>query len=449
MKTIEFSFDRIQKVQDILQADERKISPYLLQESVPDLGTEDIPTEIFFSKSYHDLEVEKLWKKVWQVACLESDLEKVGDHVVYNIAHLSAIVVRSAPNEIRAFYNACLHRGTQLRVNAGRVSGFQCPFHGWKWNLDGTLAGIPCRWDFKQVEDEAFRLPELKVAIWQGIVFVNFDADCEPLESYLENIPEQFQHLPCPPEERFTAVHIIKTMPANWKVTLEAFVESYHFAATHPQVLPFTGIARCDLYDRHSRSILPVGVSSPYLDTPLDENDLSRALAIFEGEDPETVRLEGGMTARACAANAARLRLQGSLGIDTSSLPDSYVLDVMSYQIFPNLVLTPSLSFPVLMTFRPDGDDPDTSIMEVRLLLPCPPGPRPANAKPHRLGEGDKWSSVPEFARIGTVFDQDTANLSRIQKGLKASAKAGITLGEYQESIIRHFHRSLDRQLHP
>jgi phenylpropionate dioxygenase-like ring-hydroxylating dioxygenase large terminal subunit len=416
---------------------------------MPDLGTADIPREVFFSKQYHDLEVEKLWKKVWQSTCREEDIPKVGDYVVYDIADFSVIVVRSAPDEIRAFHNVCLHRGTQLRISNGHVPVFRCPFHGWKWNLDGTLAHVPCRWDFEHVNDEAFRLPELKVATWQGIVFVNFDPDCESLESYLENIPEQFNYIPFPPKDRFTAVHIVKVMPANWKVTLEAFVESYHFNATHPQLLPFVGdtIAQYNVYGHHSRIILPVAVQSQHLSSQVDQQALAKKLAAFEGTDPATVHLPEGMTARSYAAEVARQRQRERLGVDCSTLLDTEILDVMSYFIFPNLLVTPSLEFPLQSRFRPNGNDPDSCIMEVRVVLPYPSEQRPPVAKIYRLAADESWTKIPGFEQLGAIFDQDTSNLRRLQKGLKASAKPGITLSKYQESIIRHFHQVLDRQL--
>jgi phenylpropionate dioxygenase-like ring-hydroxylating dioxygenase large terminal subunit len=447
MQPIDFGKDQFQTVSQILRADPQQVPSIFLTEPTSVQDTSDIPREIFFSRHHHDIETEKLWQKVWHAACLEEDIPNVGDRLVHDLADLSVIIVRTAPGEIRAFYNSCLHRGTQLQIGQGNGKYFQCPFHGWRWNLDGSLAHIPCRWDFPQVSDEAFHLPELKVSLWQGIVFVNYDQCCESLESYLENIPDQFRYIAYPPKSRFTAVHIVKEMPANWKVTMEAFLESYHFMATHPQVLHFTGIAQCDLYGRHARSILPVGVGSPYFGDQLDEMSIAKRIAIFEGVDPAMVDLPPKLTARAYAAMAARQRLGEDLGVDCSTLLDTEVLDVMSYFIFPNLVLTPSLGFPVLMKFQPNGNDPDSCMMEVRLLLPIPAGQSPPKAKRHLLGREESWKEVPGFARIGAIFDQDTANLLRIQRGLKASGKSGVTFSQDQESILRHFHRVLALQL--
>jgi phenylpropionate dioxygenase-like ring-hydroxylating dioxygenase large terminal subunit len=449
MKLIDFSIDTVQTVQKLLKDDIGSVPSILLEEPCPDLGTADIPREIFISQHYHDLEVQHLWEKMWQASGREEDIPNVGDHFLYEVANHSIIVVRVTPNQIRAFHNVCLHRGTQLRTGNGNTRTFQCPFHGWKWNLDGSVNHIPCRWDFKHVDNDTFRLPEVKVNTWQGNIFLNFDPESGPLETYLENVPEHFKYIPFPLEDRFTAVRILKVMPANWKVTLEAFVESYHFSATHPQLLPFTGLAQYDIYGLHSRTILPSGVQSPHLGSSISHQALAEKLAAFEGSDSTTVHVPEGMTARSYAAQLARQRHQDAFGIDTSSMLDTEAIDVMSYWVFPNLILTPSLEFPLLIRVQPNGNDPDSSLMEVRVMLPCPSEGRPPSAKLHRLSKDEHWSSIPEFSKIGFVFDQDTANLERMQRGLKASVKPGITLGQYQESTIRHFHHVLDALLHP
>ena len=73
---------------------------------------------------------------------------------------MSLIVVRSGPDEIHAFHNSCLHRGTRLRTQPGSRRRTALPFHGFTWNLDGTFAGMPCPWDFPHVDATNFCLPE-------------------------------------------------------------------------------------------------------------------------------------------------------------------------------------------------------------------------------------------------------------------------------------------------
>ena len=89
-------------------------------ESPMEPGPTKVPVDRYFSKEFHDLEVEKVWKRVWQMACHEDDIPDVGDYHVYDIAELSFLLVRSGPDEIKAFYNACLHRGRLLREGSGK-----------------------------------------------------------------------------------------------------------------------------------------------------------------------------------------------------------------------------------------------------------------------------------------------------------------------------------------
>ena len=163
---VDFKPADMESVEELLRQDSRPVPAPLLEHRPSTLGTVDVANVVYTSPEIHDQEVEKLWKKVWQWACRLEEIPNVGDHVVYDVAHLSVIVVRVAPgNEpgsVRAFHNVCLHRGTQLRVADGNVPQFRCPFHGWTWNLDGTLDWISCAWDFPQVDEEKFSLPEVK-----------------------------------------------------------------------------------------------------------------------------------------------------------------------------------------------------------------------------------------------------------------------------------------------
>ncbi len=439
--------NKILSVKELLQADTRSVPPVLLEQSMGKLDNIEVPREIFFSKDYHDLEVEKLWKKIWQYVCREEDIPAIGDYIVYDIAELSVLVVRSSSTRIQAFYNSCLHRGTQLQVEDGKTTKLQCPFHGWTWKLDGRLAHIPCRWDFEGLSDEDWRLPEVKLATWQGFVFINFDNDCEPLETYLENIPSHFQHFPV--ENRFTSAYVAKIMPANWKVTLAAFLEAYHSLATHPQIVPFTGDtnSQYDIYGRHNRMITPFAVASPHLQNQKDEQAIAQAMVKFQGGDPSQVKVPEGMTARAFMAEGARKMMSKQLGVDCSAVSDCEMLDAISYFIFPNFMSWPGIGAPIQFRFRPNGNDPDSSILDIRLLQPCPPGKQPPAAQIHWLKPEDSWAKAPELGTLGPFFDQDSSNLHRLQKGLKASGKTNIVLGKYQESRIRHFYQILHSQL--
>jgi len=92
------------------------------------------------------------------------------------------------------------------------------------------------------VEPEKFCLPEVRVATWEGFVFINIDPNAPPLEDYLGGITEHFASLARPPlRDRYKAMHVAKPVRCNWKVALEAFLEGYHTIVTHAQSLPYAG----------------------------------------------------------------------------------------------------------------------------------------------------------------------------------------------------------------
>ncbi|MDA0338493.1 MAG: aromatic ring-hydroxylating dioxygenase subunit alpha, partial [Proteobacteria bacterium] len=194
------------------------------------MGDEDIPYERYTSQEFFNLEIEKMWSKTWQWACRDEHIPEVGDNYVYDVGPYSILVVRhgEGPGDVKAYHNSCLHRGTQLKPShsQGNSPKLRCPFHGWEWNLDGSINEIPCRWDFPKLTDEDVQLPEVNIGHWGGFFFINMDPDCMPLEEYLGVLPKHFANWPL--ENRYIRAHVQKTLPSNWKASQEAFVEAYH-----------------------------------------------------------------------------------------------------------------------------------------------------------------------------------------------------------------------------
>src|SRR5215468_7467704 len=93
----------------------------------------------YTSREFFDLEMERLWPRVWQIACREEEVPNVGDYFEYTIGDQSILVVRQDPDTIKAFFNACPHRGTRLACGTGcyQREQIRCPYHGWRWDLSG------------------------------------------------------------------------------------------------------------------------------------------------------------------------------------------------------------------------------------------------------------------------------------------------------------------------
>jgi phenylpropionate dioxygenase-like ring-hydroxylating dioxygenase large terminal subunit len=229
-------------------------------------GNTRVPARVYYDRAIHDLEIERLWSRVWQLACLEEEIPDVGDYHVYDIAHLSFLVVRTAPDQIKAYHNACLHRGRKLREADGRgARNMRCAFHGWCWRLDGSVKEIPCQWDFPDVDVADYGLPEAQVDTWDGFVFINPDRNAPPLADHLGDLADHFEFVPF--EQRYKAAHVRKLMPMNWKTCQEAFMESYHVVATHPTLMQTLGDAnsKYDAFGNYSRAMSATGVESPHL----------------------------------------------------------------------------------------------------------------------------------------------------------------------------------------
>lgn len=436
--------------QQLLDEEVRPVPVSLRATSVGPLEQAEHAPARYFDPEFHRLEVDRMWRRVWQMACREEQIPEVGDSIVYEIADASLIVVRTAGDQIRAFHNSCLHRGTQLRTKPGRVTGFRCPFHGFTYDLDGRLSEIPCAWDFPDVDTVTARLPEAQVGTWGGFVFVNLDPEAPPLEDYLDVLPEHFAAWPL--EDRFLSAHVVRTMPCNWKVALEAFIEAYHVKTVHPQLLPSAAdsMTEYDVYGRHvSRMVTAVGVQSDHIDRTLDETEIFRAMVDRRAAD---VGIEPGSTARRALADRVRASLGRRTGRDHSHITDAEALDGIEYFLFPNFMpwAGAGVLTPFAYRFRPNGHDPESCVIDIMMLEPVPEGgDRPPAAATRYLGPDETWSDVPELGAFGRVFNQDGATFARIQRGLHASVRPSLTLARYQESRIRHLHATLDGYLAP
>jgi phenylpropionate dioxygenase-like ring-hydroxylating dioxygenase large terminal subunit len=433
--------------QDILDDDVKPAPSILRESSNDDLGAAELPTDVYLSADYHRREVEELWGRVWQIAGRIEDVAGPGDSFVYDIGDDSLLILRTKKGELRAYHNACLHRGTRLRDEAGSLERIRCPFHGFTWSLEGDLADVPCRWDFPEIEDEAFRLPQAHVDTWGGFVFVNLDPQAGPLSDYLEDLPRHFERWPL--EDRIVAARVERRVACNWKIAIEAFIETFHVIGVHPENLPFFGDANSqyDVWPEHrhyNRMLNASGTPSPHLKGELSDQRIIDIAARFGMAEPGT-RVPEGANARSVMVEASRDRLTSTLGINSEDLSDAEVQDVIQYSLFPNVVLFGGLGSPLFYRARPDGDDPNSCLFEVMLLLPAPTGvERPAPAKRRFLDDSEKWSDVPELSYFGPVLDQDQEIMPRVQRGLRASRKSTSSLGVYQESRIRHFRRTLE-----
>ncbi|HKQ84814.1 MAG TPA: aromatic ring-hydroxylating dioxygenase subunit alpha [Steroidobacteraceae bacterium] len=427
--------------QELLARDSREVPESMSKTGVTDVGPLEVPTRWYLDPQIHELEVERIWKRSWQMVCRADDIREVGDTWVYDVASLSYVVVRSASDTIKAFRNSCLHRGRTLRDCAGHTSQLKCPFHGFTWSLDGALLGVPGRGQFPTVSKAEFRLPEAKVGVWGGFVFINPDPNAEPLEHYLgASFSQEFVRSPL--DSRAKIAHVSKVMPVNWKVAQDAFLEAFHVHTTHPQwmVAYSDDLHRYDVFGNYSRIIIPGAVPSYQLRWKPTEQQMFNCMVGSWDETPPPDAVPAGADIRRIIADRFREQARPMLGDAVDTYCDAELLDVVMFNIFPNFgpFISPLAS--LVYTFRPLGNHSDQSMMEVMLLAPWKgEGPAPRLAE-RRLSDAESFSDVPELGFFGAILNQDTFNFKQMMKGIANNERGKLVLASYHELKLRHFY---------
>lgn len=438
--------------QEVIAGDPVAAPSVLREYSEIDVPVARVSRDEYRSPAFAALEEERMWPRVWQFACREEQIPEIGDCVVYESPGASLIIMRSAEDEICAYYNSCLHRGMKLCAGDTSVTKLSCPFHGFTWNLDGTLAHVPSRWDFPGLKDADMNLPQARVGRWQGFVFINRDHDAPPLEDYLGHLPDHFADWSY--GDKYLATVIRKTVDANWKTAVEAFLESFHLAGIHAQALPFGGDSstQYDVWadDPHvTRFLEPTGVMSDQLPRALSEQEiLNAALSlVFAGTEPP--ELEAGMKARHYMAAGMRAAMSEADGIDYSTMSDAEAADAVQYSVFPNMIIFRSLGYPYVYRFLPVRGDVNRATFEFLIFKP---NPRDGGLVPEvnvvDLGDDDSFAGagvLPPWH--GEIYDQDVYGLRQCQAGMRDGGDRDIIYSAYQEVRIRHLHQTLARYL--
>src|SRR5581483_1703808 len=409
-------------------------------------------TSEYTTKEFFDREISGVWTRTWQVACRENDIAAVGDYLEYEIVGLSVLIVRDTPTSIRAFRNACRHRGTAVAAGHGNKSCFTCPFHGWTYNLDGSLRSIPAAWDFSHVTRDSSGLAPVRAETFDGWVFVNLDDGAAPLADFLSETV--CRHLRARPSERmWKACHLGAVVHSNWKVMLEAFLEVYHTAQTHPTVAAWGADlqARYDSFGPHSRMIAPTMISGLLGGGQYSQQEIVEEAVAFSrsfhlsgdgtgtGSD-FTIEVPQDVSAREFMAGTVRLQMLEH-GVELGDVGDAELIDAVLYHIFPNLMPFRNPAGHYVYRCRPNGTDPETCIFEVMHLVPLGEHERPPDVPLRMLADRESFAGCPELGEVGFLLQQDVDNCAAVQKGLRVARE--IVLAERQEANIVNFHQAL------
>jgi glycine betaine catabolism A len=189
---------------------------------------------------YHDPEVlayelESWFANGWVCVGREEDIELTGQYFLTKLCDENLIILRDKDHIIRGFFNFCRHRGATLVTEpTGRIPRFQCPYHAWVYDLDGTLHK-PRHTDLLENFDLGeWGLVPVALDVWQGMIFVNISGNAGTLASYLDDMPAYFERYDLAGLRR--AKQIDYDVKANWKAIIENYSECYHCPGVHPQL---------------------------------------------------------------------------------------------------------------------------------------------------------------------------------------------------------------------
>jgi phenylpropionate dioxygenase-like ring-hydroxylating dioxygenase large terminal subunit len=437
-------------------------------------------TEAFLSRDYLEAEKKRLWPRIWQMVERVEDMPNVGDWLTYDVAEESVVVIRIAtdgPEQFRAWHNVCPHRGRQLvsvpdmlpgkvhDVRGNGRSNFICGFHGWTFNLEGKNTYILDQqdWQDKLTPDKTCLSP-VKVDTWGGYIYINMDADCAPLKEWMGRAGEilgYFQLDKMRYKWRQWAIY-----NCNWKTAIEAFLEPYHVAGTHTQLLAYG-----DYYALSRQYGLHAVSSYDTRDSKFKMSESSGTTRAGKGDDPrvstyqlirenyETVNfsasteslvkaasrlvdeLPEGASPQECIAHWLKSAKadDAARGVVWPDVPPAIKQEAgLAWGLFPNQNILHGETFALCYRVRPYGDDPNKCVFESYALERFPDGEEPKTAWVYADPTGENW---------GSVLAQDFSNMQFVQKGMKSSGFRGTLPNPHQEQKVINLHRNLAKYM--
>ena len=421
-----------------------------------------VPRERYYDRRFFELEKERFWPRVWQMACRLEEIPRPGDFVEYEICDQSILVVRQPDMSVKAFYNACRHRATELRKGSGRFAGGQiaCPFHGWRWNLDGSSSFVYGRdgFDPELLRPEDICLQQCQVDTWGACAWINMDPDARPLREALAPAAAYMEAFGVDDLRVYWWKEAI--LPCNWKLAQEAFHEGWHVMATHPQLTMGAGerypadTAETTAFDNgHARFWARVDESGAGAGAKARGGEfLTSMRLLWEGQDAmclerdlrvfEGVRsLVGPDDDYAAVATKALIDYAAGAGIPLRLTPEATRLWGGEVFLFPNFFFLPMFSNSLSYRARPYGDDPEMCRFEVWSLTM--PAAEQEMERAYLKGrfeptDIDNWGLIPR---------QDFSNMARQQRGLHSRSFREHRLSETYECAIANMHVELDRYL--
>ena len=422
-----------------------------------DIGNDVVDPSRYYSREFMQKEWDHLWPKVWLLAGVTPDIKEPGDFTIFTHGHEQFIITRTEAGEIKTFYNVCPHRGNRVCLtDHGSVNQFSCPFHAWKFELDGSLISIT---DEHTYDPDLIKhrpgLTEVRCDHIGGLIFINMDGKAPPLkdwiglpEGYIENYEIDNMNV---------VRHVRSEWLANWKTGVDAFYETYHLPHIHPQTQGvMEDYSQVDLYPNgFSRMIVPIGVKSHRVEDQENLDPYQMAFLAEAGVDP--AGFKGSAKDVREAIQQAKRQKGKKFKLDYyDKMTDGQLTDSWATGYFPNVQIGMHPEGVFIMRFTPHPTDPEKFYYDNITMFRYVDDP--SFTVPGWMGlpeDTDITGQIrPEVEHVpagvnpelGEVLDQDVELVAAVQEGVKSRGFKGPIWCE-QEDRLRHFHRELDRYL--
>lgn len=222
-----------------------------------------LPSVLYRDPQIFADEAQKIFSRTWQVVGHANQVKSPGDFFTTELLHEPLLVVRGADNRLRGFYNVCRHRAGPPATGCGSRKLFRCGYHGWTYDLDGSLISATEIAGVEGFRAEDFALVPVRTEEWFNLIFVNLDPQAPPLLQGLENLPLQTAKFPFAQMKLFE--RRTYDMECNWKTYIDNYLEGYHLPSVHPSLnreLDYNAYT-VEPYGRYVRQFSPIRGAQP------------------------------------------------------------------------------------------------------------------------------------------------------------------------------------------
>jgi phenylpropionate dioxygenase-like ring-hydroxylating dioxygenase large terminal subunit len=188
----------------------------------------------YFYRSHlvFEKELDEILYKSWLYAGHVSQVPAAGDYFQYELGEDAILVTRDKAGDVHALMNVCRHRGSRVcEEQSGNRKTFVCPYHGWVYEMDGSLKAARAMEALEGFDQSRYGLKKARVCVFEGMIFVNCDPDAPDFEAPMQTIAGALVPYDLPNAK--VAHRQVYTVDANWKLALENYLECYHCATAH------------------------------------------------------------------------------------------------------------------------------------------------------------------------------------------------------------------------